>query len=416
MVSRVNLRSDTCATRSLESHHLTAIMSDVITLEPDVDSTQEWMKAPRLTRAGKSTGSALQLPASALPVLHRRMTRKENTVLAGEPIDFLNTRAEDDPTPAASGHRVSYGGVGPGILLRGATYKPTRGSSFDELEVRLQELEVVKAKSPASMGANLDRQMQILQDKETVWNWAQTYSCEHSRFQMVHSEAEVIKLVKANEKVRCAGAMHSSSPLSECEGVIISTKGLDRVLEINAEEMTCTCEAGVVVGVLIAHLHQAGFALPQMGTIDHQTIVGAMMTGTHGGGMHKAMHTSVLGVRMVLADGSVKVINDDGGPDSELLKWVFPSLGMLGIVTVVTIQIVPRYVLKATTTKVPLRDLCISLVETLKSNECATMPKPRGRSRTGSLDFVPQPSTCLLSSLARFVASSHIVATECPDE
>ena len=52
-----------------------------------------------------------------------------------------------------------------------------------------------------------------------------------------------------------------------------------------------------------------------------------------------------------------------------MLKWIFPSLGMLGIVTRVLIRIVPRYVLKATTTAVPLKELCHTLVDTLKSNE-----------------------------------------------
>ena len=165
---------------------------------------------------------------------------------------------------------VTYGGVGPGMMLRKTTYKDLRGPTGNELTDRLKELEEVKKTSPASFGEGLTKQMEILQDSETVWNWAQTYSCKRNQFVVVHSEDEVIFHVKENSKVRCSGAMHSSSPLSASEGVIISTKGLDRVLYIDAEEMTCTCEAGVVVGVLIAHLHLKGYALPQMGTIDHQ--------------------------------------------------------------------------------------------------------------------------------------------------
>ena len=100
------------------------------------------------------------------------------------------------------------------------------------------------------------------------------------------------------------------------------------------------------------------------------------MTGTHGGSAHHQSTASMIrGCRMVLADGSIKDIGEVCNAetslvymsppphaltytrqDDELLDWVFPSLGMLGIVTRMTLKMVPSYKLRAKCTVMSLAD------------------------------------------------------------
>jgi len=180
------------------------------------------------------------------------------------------------------------------------------------------------------------------------------------------TELEVQAIVTANRAVRIVGALHSSSPLSVSSGVILSTKLLNGVVSIDKERQLVTCEAGCTVGFLVATLLKEGLALSQWGTTDRQTIVGALMTGSHGGSaMHHCTSSMVRGCRIVLADGSLREVAE-GDP---LLNWMFPSIGMLGIVTQVTLAVEPRFWLHARCRVVSAADFMTDLDEIVRSSE-----------------------------------------------
>ena len=62
--------------------------------------------------------------------------------------------------------------------------------------------------------------------------------------------------------------------------------------------------------------------------------------------------------------------------DDELLDWVFPSLGMLGIVTRMTLKMVPSYKLRATCTVMSLADF--------QARACTHAPCLRGTLHPGA--------------------------------
>lgn len=122
----------------------------------------------------------------------------------------------------------------------------------------------------AGLQKAVEEQKRILADVTHTYNWAQTATYETSRFRFPENEAEVVALIKGHDKVRSAGALHSSSPLSQQEadgGIIISTRLLDKVIEIDEASMTVTCEAGCIAGVLFIALEEKGFALSNWGTV-----------------------------------------------------------------------------------------------------------------------------------------------------
>jgi len=122
----------------------------------------------------------------------------------------------------------------------------------------------------AGLQKAVEEQKRILADDTHTYNWAQTAMYETSRFRFPDNEAEVVALIKGHDKVRCAGALHSSSPLSQQEaddGIIISTRLLDKIIEIDEASMTVTCEAGCIAGVVFIALEEKGFALSNWGTV-----------------------------------------------------------------------------------------------------------------------------------------------------
>mmetsp|Transcript_60775 Transcript_60775/g.100949 ORF Transcript_60775/g.100949 Transcript_60775/m.100949 type:complete len:1477 (-) Transcript_60775:181-4611(-) len=232
---------------------------------------------------------------------------------------------------------------------------------------RSKELSTLKRRqSKEFLRTHFVRQEACLNDPALIFNWAQTVSYASDKLVFPGTEQEVQMIVMANHNVRVAGALHSSSPLSASSGVILSTKRLNRVVSIDKEHKLITCEAGCVVGFLMDALLKEGLALSQWGTIDHQTIVGALMTGTHGGSaMHNCTCSMVRGCRMVLADGSLREIGE-GDP---LLEWIFPSIGMLGIVTQVTLAVEPHFWLHARCRVVSAADFMADISTIVRSSE-----------------------------------------------
>jgi FAD/FMN-containing dehydrogenase len=105
-------------------------------------------------------------------------------------------------------------------------------------------------------------------------------------------------------------------------------------------------QGGLTLRRLNALLAQQGLGLTNMGDVDAQTITGALSTGTHGTGRDSgALGTQVLGLELVLADGSLMTCSQSENPD--VFAAVRVSLGALGIVTSVTLQAEPAFLLAA---------------------------------------------------------------------
>jgi hypothetical protein len=97
-------------------------------------------------------------------------------------------------------------------------------------------------------------------------------------------------------------------------------------------------------------------ALGTLGTIDWQTVVGAAMTGTHGGALTvPAMHAFIESYRLVLADGNV--IDVSKTENSNLFPALTPSMGLFGVVSEIVINVVPIQQLEAHMTIVPWAEL-----------------------------------------------------------
>ena len=70
-----------------------------------------------------------------------------------------------------------------------------------------------------------------------------------------------------------------------------------------------TVPAGMTLRALNPLLWERGWALPNLGDIDAQTVAGAISTGTHGtGAAHRGLASQVRALELVTADGAVRVL------------------------------------------------------------------------------------------------------------
>ncbi len=171
-------------------------------------------------------------------------------------------------------------------------------------------------------------------------NWAGNVVFGAARLHHPTSLDEVRRIVAASEHVRALGSGHSFNPIADTVGDQISLAGMPPLLDIDPERSTVTVGGGVRYGELAPPLHRAGYALHNLGSLPHICIAGATATGTHGSGVTNGnLATAVRALEVVTATGDVVTIEFGDGDFSGSVV----ALGMLGIVTSVTLAIEPTF-------------------------------------------------------------------------
>ncbi|GAA3218031.1 D-arabinono-1,4-lactone oxidase [Actinocorallia longicatena] len=186
--------------------------------------------------------------------------------------------------------------------------------------------------------------------QQTWRNWAGNHQVTPARVLSPRSTDEVSAAVRRAAEdgltVRMPGTGHSFTGAAVAEGVMLRPGGLSAVRSIDTASGLVTAEAGLPLWRLNQLLDEHGLALANMGDIQEQTLAGASQTGTHGTGRDAAgLASQIVGLELVLADGSVVTCSRTERP--ELFHAATVGLGALGIVTAITWQTVPAFLLKA---------------------------------------------------------------------
>ncbi len=181
-------------------------------------------------------------------------------------------------------------------------------------------------------------------------NWAGTESSRLARVATPRSEREVVdEVARAAEqglRVKALGAGHSFTGVAVTDGVQLRLGALSGVTSIDATRGEATVRAGTPLHVLNEELAAFGYALPNLGDIDRQSLAGATGTGTHGTGLRlTGLSAGIRALCIVLADGSVVECSPTQEP--ELFQAARLGLGALGIITEVTVSVVPAFLLHA---------------------------------------------------------------------
>lgn len=184
-------------------------------------------------------------------------------------------------------------------------------------------------------------------------NWSGSVRAAPAQFAQPRTEAELQALVREANKVRVVGAGHSFTPLCETDGLLLNLSELEGELVIAPDRKTVTAPAGWSLKRLTKAMWEEGLSLPNQGDVNPQSLAGAIGTGTHGTGRDLgSLSTLVQGVRAVMADGAVVESSRAQNPD--LFEGQRLSLGLFGVITAATIDVLPAYKLEERVEKKPM--------------------------------------------------------------
>lgn len=188
----------------------------------------------------------------------------------------------------------------------------------------------------------------------TTWkNWARNQTANPIRIEHPASEAELVALVQRaateGRAVKTVGAGHSFTDIACTDDVLVMLDRYKAVLSVDVERYQVTVQAGIALFELNEALDARGLAMPNLGDIAYQSIAGAISTSTHGTGLGlQGLAATVIAMRLVTADGSVLDV------DAELLPLARVGLGALGLISTVTLQVVPSFNLSVVNQPMPL--------------------------------------------------------------
>jgi xylitol oxidase len=173
-------------------------------------------------------------------------------------------------------------------------------------------------------------------------NWAGNYTYSAARLHRPETLEQVQELVRHSSKLKVLGSRHSFNDIADSPEDLISLERLDRVLSIDATRRTVTAEGGIKYGQLCRQLDRAGFALHNLASLPHISVAGACATATHGSGDGNGnLATALAALEIVTGDGEVTVVSREQHGDQ--FQGLPVGLGGLGVVTKLTLDIVPRF-------------------------------------------------------------------------
>ncbi|HEX5310851.1 D-arabinono-1,4-lactone oxidase [Aquabacterium sp.] len=188
-------------------------------------------------------------------------------------------------------------------------------------------------------------------------NWSGIQTALAQALPTPASEAELQALLaRSTGEIRAVGSGHSFTALVPTSGTIVSLDRMSGVISVDKQAMTATVKGGTRLGVLARALEAQGLGLRNQPDVDVQTIAGAISTGTHGtGATLPALHDDVIALRIVKPNGEVVDINAQRQP--EWLAAARVSLGSLGVISQVTLRVLPAYNLQRKVWLQPIESL-----------------------------------------------------------
>ena len=176
-------------------------------------------------------------------------------------------------------------------------------------------------------------------------NWASNLTYAAVNVEAPNSVSQVQEIVRRSHHVRTLGTRHSFNDIADTTGTLISLARLDHVVRLDVTSRTVTVEGGVRYGQLGEYLQARGFALGNMASLPHISVAGACATATHGSGVRNGnLATAVSAFELVTSDGELDAVSRVTHGDE--FDGMVVSLGALGVVTQLTLDVVPTFQLR----------------------------------------------------------------------
>lgn len=170
-------------------------------------------------------------------------------------------------------------------------------------------------------------------------NWAGNYTYRAEALHRPASVEEVQEIVSRASRVRVLGSRHSFSAIGDSDE-LIALDGLPAEVVVDRASGTVSVTGGLTYADVVPALRDEGVALPNLASLPHISVAGAVATATHGSGDSSGnLATAVAGLEIVTSSGEI-ITTSRGEPDFDGLVV---GLGALGAVTRVVLDVEPAY-------------------------------------------------------------------------
>lgn len=177
--------------------------------------------------------------------------------------------------------------------------------------------------------------------KEARTNWAGNYRYSTDHLEKPKTVEELQQVVKKLGKLRALGARHSFNSIADSKSAQVSLENLES-MSLDKKSRTVTVGAGVRYGKLAPYLDENGFAVHNLASLPHVTVIGACATATHGSGSKNGnLSTAVSGLEMVTAMGDIVQLSR--ARDGDRFHGAVVGLGAVGVVSKVTLDVIPSF-------------------------------------------------------------------------
>src|SRR6516225_4410141 len=176
-------------------------------------------------------------------------------------------------------------------------------------------------------------------------NWAGNVTYGTERVTTATSSKNLQDFVRKQNKFKVLGTRHCFNGIANSRDQFLSLKALNEVVALDPDSRTVTVEAGMTYGQLCPYLDSKGWALHNLASLPHISIAGACSTATHGSGERNGnLSTAVSALEFVTASG--ETVKLSRAQDAETFHGAVVGLGALGVVTRLTLDIQPRYMMQ----------------------------------------------------------------------
>lgn len=178
--------------------------------------------------------------------------------------------------------------------------------------------------------------------------WAQTFFSRPEHFFQPESVPELQKIVtlarKCRKRISLTGFGHSPSILTMTSSWLVNLDNLAAVLDwdVDGKPGRVLFQAGISLHNLNQALAARGYTLPNLGSIDVQSLAGAISTGTHGSSLsYGLLAENITSLTIMLSNAQLVTCSPEKNRD--LFRAALLSLGSLGIIVEMTFQAVPDF-------------------------------------------------------------------------
>jgi alditol oxidase len=197
----------------------------------------------------------------------------------------------------------------------------------------------------AMIGSSVVAPLFTWASKKKLTNWAGNLEYSTDRLVSTNSLEQVRNYVKRQGKLKVLGTRHCFNNIADSTDNFLSLQSMDSMTALDPQAHTVTVDAGMTYGQLCPLLHSKGFAIHNLASLPHISIAGACSTATHGSGEKNGnLATAVSALELVTAAGDV--VNLSRQRDGEVFQGIVVGLGALGVITKVTLDIQPAFMMR----------------------------------------------------------------------